>query len=95
MIYDYVQTPTDARECIVDFYEDVLRDEIDCEHTLTSPEAYLAEVLAQAKDQTDRFGNVIEHLIRKACEQPTTLRKLEEVYGYASREPADYTEMHE
>jgi hypothetical protein len=94
MIYSWVYTVRDARECIVDFYEDVLRDEIDCEHTTTTPEAYLIEVLAQAKDQVDNNGNEIEHLIRKACAQTSTLKKLKTLYAYANRDPEDYMEMY-
>jgi hypothetical protein len=94
MIYKFVTTPTEARNDLVSFYEDILCDEIEdkynTEHELTTPEAYLADVRNEAKDQTDDFGHDIEKHILKACEQSSTFKKLAEYYNEAKHLPAAF-----
>jgi hypothetical protein len=90
MIYKYVTTPTEARNDLVSFYEDILCDEISDHSELTTPEAYLSDVRNEAKDQYDDFGHEIEKHILKACEQPSTLKKLAEYHNEAKHLPADF-----
>jgi hypothetical protein len=95
MIYEYVTTPTDARDAMVDFYQNVLCDEIaDNQAELTTPAAYLEEVRAHAySEPTDDYGHDLKDLILKATEQPTTLKALTKEYEEAKSEPQDFVRL--
>jgi hypothetical protein len=94
MIYKYVTSPTEARNDIVSFYEDILMDELPYPMSdITTPQVYLSDVRAEAKDQVDDFGNDIEKHILKACDQPTTLKALMASYTEATTDPKTFIEL--
>jgi hypothetical protein len=93
MIYKYVTTPTEARNDLVSFYEDVLCDEISTNSELTTPDAYLVDVRNEAKGQVDEFGHEIEKLVLKACGQFSTFKKLAEYYNEAKHLPAAFVAL--
>jgi hypothetical protein len=91
MIYKFVSTPTEARDDMVDFYQDVLMDEIDDNAELTTPQAYLEEVRADAfTEPVDSMGNDIKDLILKASNQPTTLKHLTREYNEAKSDSQEF-----
>ena len=87
MIYKYVTTPTEARNDLVSFYEDVLCDEISTHSELTTPAQYMSEAVLEADGQVDAFGHDIAQHILKACQQVSTLKKLAEYYNEAKHLP--------
>jgi hypothetical protein len=90
MIYKYVTNPTEARNDLASFYEDILMDELADNSGLTTPEAYLIDVRNDAKGQVDNFGNDCEKDIRKACDQVSTLKLLRRSFDEARMEPQEF-----
>jgi hypothetical protein len=94
MIYKYVTTPTEARDDMVSFYWEVLRDCIENGDEPQSVESYLEEVRADAYNEpVDDFGHELKELILKATEQSTTTKKLREVFEMAQSDPAALIEL--
>lgn len=94
MIYQWVTTPTEARDAMVSHYCDVLADHLREGQSPQPPTEYINECRAAiTDDMTDDHAHEIAGDVRKACDQPTTLKRLQKEFDSAVGDPQAYLQL--